>query len=108
MGSIAPSAYRVQTDSAVGLPGLEPSAYGGVLLLAQSLASLGGAVRLMSGIRWQGRAGPLLLFALVVWPVGGHLGTCRLRALCQDRGPLAAALGLGHGGDAATFDPLRG
>lgn len=91
MCTITPSTYPAQTDSAVGLP--EPSAYGGVLLLAQLWATLGGD-RLMSGIRWQGRASPLLLFALVVWPVLAGASVRAVSVLCaKTTDPLLRLLG---------------
>jgi len=63
-----------RTDGAQALssglkPGVHASANGGVVLLAQAWAALGGSAVLTKGLRWQSFGGTLMLFALVVLPL---------------------------------------
>ena len=50
-------------------PSLQPSASGGVLVLARAWRALGGASLVAAGIRWRGPGAAVLLFALVALPV---------------------------------------
>lgn len=49
--------------------GIHASASGGLLILAEAWAALGGRDRLLAGLHWHGRGGALLLFVLVVVPL---------------------------------------
>jgi hypothetical protein len=76
--------------------GPEPSADGGVLLLAQAWAALG-CEALGAGLGWQGRGGPVLLFALVALPVLAVGSLRAVAARCATGGdPLWRALGWGE------------
>jgi hypothetical protein len=79
------------------LPRPEPSAYGGVLLLAQAWQALGGAAGLAAGIRWQGRDGALLLFGLVALPVLSVRSMRAIATRCAGADPLWRALGWAGG-----------
>ena len=68
MNTITPFASGTQVGSVPISANIEPSAYGGVLVMAKAWAVLGGQ-QLTTGIRWQGKGGALLLFMLVVLPI---------------------------------------
>jgi hypothetical protein len=59
---------------------VEASAYGGLVLLRQAWTALGADALLAHGIRWQGQAGALLLFAVIALPV---LGCGSVRAVAD-------------------------
>jgi hypothetical protein len=98
MDTITPPIDRVQIRTQIHTqrtqPRSEASSYGGVLLLAKAWAALGGSNRLMEGIRWQGQAGPLLLFVLVALPVVSAKSVLAVAATCaKGSDPLMAVLG---------------
>lgn len=68
MNTITPNAGGTQVDSVPVSANVEPSAYGGVLVVAKAWAVLGGQ-KLAAGTRWQGRGSTILLFVLVVLPI---------------------------------------
>jgi hypothetical protein len=66
------------------------------LLLAKAWAALGGSERLMQGIRWEGKAGALLLFVLVALPVLWANSVLAVATACvKVSDPLMGALGWG-------------
>ncbi len=70
MVTIAPMAGGEQVTGPTGEASRpRASANGGVLVLAQAWAALVGGEGLLSGVRWQGQGGMLLLFALVALPL---------------------------------------
>lgn len=93
MSSIAVTSGPTQLEGAEVGPGAQPSTYGGVLILAKAWAALGGA-QLSQGIHWQGKAGSLLLFALVVLPVLSVKSVLAIARWCAKEGePLLRILG---------------
>ena len=82
MDNIALAGTEAQSECVEVSSGPQPSANGGVLLLARAWAALGGSERLCQAIRWQGRAGPLLLFALVALPVLSAKSVCAIAKAC--------------------------
>ena len=63
--------HRTEQDSEVAPPSTrpQPSANGGVLVLAQAWHDLDGAQVVAAGIRWRGAGAAVLLFALVALPL---------------------------------------
>ncbi|HET8684251.1 MAG TPA: transposase [Micromonosporaceae bacterium] len=95
MSTVPPAPGAQQAAAAARPRGPEPSADGGVLLLAQAWAALG-CEALGAGLAWQGRGGPLLLFALVALPVLAVGSVRAVAARCAPGGdPLWRALGWG-------------
>ncbi len=95
MNSLAPTPRPSQLQApASELSGPQPSASGGLLILAQAWAALGGGDTLGAGLRWRGKASQLLLWVLVALPL---LPLHSLRAVAgwcaADADPLRAALG---------------
>lgn len=95
MNSLAPAPCPSQLPAPIAGPsGPQPSAAGGLLILAQAWAALGGGATLGAGLHWRGKAGQLLLFVLVALPL---LPLTSLRAVagwCAGQAdPLPAALG---------------
>ncbi len=82
MENIALAGAEAQSESVEVGAGPQPSANGGVLLLARAWAALGGSECLCQAIRWQGRAGPLLLFALVTLPILSAKSVCAIAKVC--------------------------
>jgi hypothetical protein len=70
-----------------------PSTAGGLLVLAQAWAELGGATTLMQGIHWQGRGAAVLLFALVVIPLLAARSVRAVAGRCGAADPLWQVLG---------------
>lgn len=96
MTTIAPPIDTPQAVPEPSQPRSQASAYGGALLLAQAWAALDGSGGLMQGIRWQGKAGPLLLFVLVALPVLWANSVLAVATACTKASdPLMGALGWG-------------
>lgn len=94
MTTIARISAEAQGTFAQSSSRVKPSAYGGVLLLAKAWAMLGGSERLSLGLRWQGRAGALMLFVLVALPVASPKSVLAVAGLCSRLSdPLWQALG---------------
>ena len=75
---------------------IEPSADGGVLVLAHAWSLLTGGDGMVAGVHWPNGLGPLLLFAMVGLPV---LAVASVRAValrCGSHDPLWRALGWGR------------
>lgn len=93
MGTIARAADGPQALREVRDRGSEASANGGVLLLIQAWAMLGGEGVLAAGVRWQGQAGALLGLALVILPVVGATSVLAITTLTMTADVLWRVLG---------------
>lgn len=95
MATVALASATTQPAAAALVPAgqPEPSAYGGVLLLAQAWQALDGMAALAEGIHWQGRDAALVLFGLVALPVLPLRSVRAIATRCAGADPLWRALG---------------